>query len=72
MLLNENSPDKSLYIIGADILKNLKSETYSASELYDLCYKEQRVGFTLFLFALDWLFLIGVIKLSNKGIYKCV
>ncbi|WP_367891998.1 ABC-three component system middle component 6, partial [Rodentibacter pneumotropicus] len=25
-----------------------------------------------FLFALDWLFLIGMVKLSDKGVSKCI
>ncbi|TGZ98065.1 ABC-three component system middle component 6 [Rodentibacter pneumotropicus] len=72
MLLNETSPDKSLYIIGANILKNLQSKTYSVYSLYDLCYKDRYISLTLFLFALDWLFLIGMVKLSDKGVSKCI
>ena len=71
MLLNENNPVQSLYVIGAEIISNLHEKACSVSELYDRCYKDDSVGFTLFLFALDWLFIIGIIDINEARIVKC-
>ncbi|WP_319017547.1 ABC-three component system middle component 6 [Pseudomonas sp. EggHat1] len=71
ILSNAQSPAKSLYIIGGQILSTLKNNNFSEmSPLllhreFNLAYDE--VSFAYFMYALDWLFIAGCIELTKSG-----
>lgn len=77
MLLPDNiNPDKSIYYVGAKILEALKKEksnTIDVLELYNRYkqYKNTSISFKYFLFGLDWLYLLGMIKHEKGNIEKC-
>jgi len=71
-------PDKSLYAIGGGVIQSLKSfskEDCAIDDVYRDFRKEypRDVSFSYFLYAIDWLFLLGLVEKSatpNK-IKKC-
>lgn len=71
-------PEKSLYVIGGRIIQILDSEARRTSDpknLYDRYVKkhpEIELSYNYFLYALDWLFLLNLIKLTDDvKIEKC-
>ncbi|WP_390902786.1 ABC-three component system middle component 6 [Serratia quinivorans] len=71
MINNVQYPKKSLYIIGANVIKiiscNLQS-SISIVKLYDDYERDfESVSYPYFIYALDWLFIIGFIKLNENG-----
>lgn len=74
MILNEAQPDKSIYVVGAKLIKILarSADSFHAADLYSLCEKEMKIGFAQFLLAIDWLYLVGIIELAPNGrLIKC-
>lgn len=71
ILSNISSPEKSLYVIGANIISLLTMEKHyfvDPMELYEK-YKRQHpdISLSYVMFGLDWLFIIGAIKLTSTG-----
>ncbi len=79
MLVPKNiHPDQSLYALGAALineLKRTKSVEVYPHELYDSFVKtySRDISYSYFLYALDWLFLIGLLALGkgHNKIRKC-
>lgn len=69
MLLPENiHPNSSLYLVGGFILKALEPfEEASLMDLYVEFRKFHDVPMPLFVLALDWLFLAGLISHNASG-----
>lgn len=71
ILKNSQSPSKSLYVIGGQILKLLKSHNFASMSpllLYELYNKEfESISYAYLIYGLDWLFIAGYIKLSDSG-----
>lgn len=75
MIISEDiKPDKSLYVIGANIVQMLKKETmgvYDIHVLYDkfitCTLHEEKVSFSYFIYAIVWLYLIGLIDINNEN-----
>jgi hypothetical protein len=69
MLLPENiHPSNSLYLAGGFILKAL--ESFEAARLMDLYIESRKLHdmpMPLFVLALDWLFLAGLISHNSEG-----
>ncbi len=71
-------PEKSLYAIGAILIQALKQFKSDSVRLEDL-YKNfsllsgEKITFSYFSYAVDWLFLLGLIKIGEKPseITKC-
>jgi len=65
------SPNKSLFVIGGNILKTIgeyQFDTINPKILfrkYNDSYKE--ISFSYLMFGLDWLFIAGVITLTESG-----
>lgn len=74
ILSNISSPERSLYVIGANIIKLLVSGKHNVIDPLNL-YEEYRsyhpdVSLSYVLFGLDWLFIIGAIELTSMGDIK--
>ncbi len=69
MLLPEDiKPENSIYYNGAIVLDSLKSEKEIALfDLFEKVRKENNISFSIFILCLDWLFLLGVAQLNQKG-----
>lgn len=69
MLLPDNiHPQNSIYYNGAVVLQNLQKQP--KQPLLDLFYEvkqEQNMSFSVFILCLDWLYLINVAVLNQKG-----
>ena len=76
MIVNKNiNPERDLYYLGGkviEVLNGSKQAQFDYFELYILLNKTNKVSLNLFSLALDWLFILGVIKKGNKGVIeKC-
>lgn len=69
MLLPENmQPEISIYYNGAMILKELKSSiSNSTIDIYQIVREKYEMTFPIFLLSLDWLYLINVASVDEKG-----
>ncbi len=76
MIVNKNiNPERDLYYLGGKVIEALNSTKQAQIdyfELFMLLNKTNKVSLNLFSLALDWLFILGVIKKGNKGVIeKC-
>ena len=78
MLLDfESSPERSLYYLGARMIRELKEAPLGRVELTWLLnrineQKENAVPLEYCILAADWLFLLGVVTITSNGdIEKC-
>ena len=76
MIVNKNiNPERDLYYLGGKVIEALNSFTKNEIDYFDLFLsvnKSNKVSLNLYSLVLDWLFILGVIKKSNKGlIIKC-
>ncbi len=76
MIINKNiNPERDLYYLGGKVIEALNSTEQAQIdyfELFMLLNKANKVSLNLFSLALDWLFILGVIKKGNKGVIeKC-
>lgn len=71
----DTNPDKDLYVLGAvliDVLQNVESTSIDYISAFQATQKKQQVSQALFALTLDWLFLLGVIDVTESGdIQKC-
>lgn len=72
----DSKPEKSLYVIGSDIISVLNKSIMGVLDLQFL-YEElnrtktDKISFNQYLFSLDWLFMIGVVELdANTNVKK--
>ena len=69
-----HSPNKSLFVIGGNIIKTISEYQFDAINpkilyrKYNDTYKE--ISFSYLMFGLDWLFLAGAITLTDSGDVK--
>jgi|GEM_PF-597949 len=79
MLLPQDvAPEKSLYVIGGRIIDTFNSvnvriiDTKVLYTSYQSIFKQQDLSFSYFLYALDWLYIIGFIEIyNNTKIKRC-
>ncbi|MFB2681580.1 ABC-three component system middle component 6 [Shewanella mangrovisoli] len=74
IISSSQSPQKSLLIIGANILKILREHSFESTNPLILMSKyndiHDEISFSYLILALDWLFLIDTIKLTDTGDIK--
>lgn len=70
MLLPENmQPEVSIYYNGAMVLKELQNSTSnSVIDIYQVVKEKYEMSFPIFLLSLDWLYLIDVAVMDERGI----
>ncbi|WP_017347143.1 ABC-three component system middle component 6 [Pantoea sp. A4] len=71
MINNLQYPEKSLYVIGAKIIDVFKSNIYASKNIISLHDDYEslhgNISYPYFIYALDWLFIIGLVNLNKKG-----
>lgn len=69
LILTERNPENSLYFLGSEVLKILldQDDGLFLSEIYQHISKNNKVGLNRVILSLDWLYMIGSIKLSEQG-----
>lgn len=75
MLLPDNvHPELSIYFNGAIVLSELnKNHQQNILELYSNIKKKHDMSFSVFILSLDWLYLINIAKINEKGVIsKCL
>lgn len=72
MLLPDNiHPELSIYYNGSIILAELEKQTEQKFfELYHNVKKSNNMSFSVFVLSLDWLYLIQLAQISEKGVVK--
>lgn len=77
LITHSPTPDTSPYCIGAYLLRKITNTNiglYDSLTLYEEFTEESnmKIGFNHFLYALDWLFLLGLVELDSTGkILRC-
>lgn len=78
ILPQDITPEKSMYVMGSRIIEILNSEphnTFDPKIVYDKyiqLHSEIKISYNYFLYALDWLYLLNAVKLTdNIRIKKC-
>lgn len=79
MLLPQDiAPEKSLYVIGGRIIhifNAINRRTIDIKSLYNIYateFSKDELSFSYFLYALDWLFIVGFIDLyNNTKVKRC-
>lgn len=75
MILNQDiRPEKQAYYLGSKILAALREEDDEEIDLLDLFEKinrEDRISYNAFSMAMNWLYLIGAVKLEQRTLIKC-
>lgn len=72
MIYNFDNPDFSLYSLGAVLIDVIKSSNVSVHDT-SVLYHEFRsalgndLSFSVYLYTLDWLFILGLISIDEKG-----
>lgn len=69
-------PEYSLYFIGGRLLETIKKQNTQEFDLLDLYQnhisKNHDCSFNQYLLAIDWLYLLDLVSLNNKGqLQKC-
>lgn len=74
MLVNINTnPQRNLYYLGSLVLEALKDyKVIELFDLYEIVNKKEEINMQLFIFILDWLFIIDTIKQTNGKIELCL
>jgi len=72
---NDISPTNDVYYLGSRVIEVLAVEKTDMIDFFDVYQKLnnlQNISMTLFVFTVDWLFLLGLVKKGNDGyIKKC-
>ncbi|MEA5402691.1 ABC-three component system middle component 6 [Arcicella sp. DC2W] len=72
----DTPPERSMYVIGASvvgILKKEKAKTIDPDILYKKFIKNNphvKITYNYFLYALDWLFILGLVELTPQAMIK--
>lgn len=74
MILDESQPEKSLFVIGAQVIEILQEYThpFQITEIFDALQTHLEITFPRFILTMDWLFLTGLIQPTEDGsLIKC-
>jgi hypothetical protein len=76
ILPRDIKPEYSLYFIGGQLLETIKKQNTKEFDLLDLYQshtnKNFDCSFNQYLLAIDWLYLLDLVSLNNKGqLEKC-
>ena len=75
MIVNQDiKPEKQAYYLGSLILSALKENSSKKIQLLDVfeqINKNEKVSYHAFSMAMNWLYLIGAIKLKGKHLIQC-
>lgn len=76
MLLDHDiSPNKDIYYLGSKLLEILLSSNEREVDFFAVYQKlkeNEKISINLFIFVIDWLYLLGLVKKNNNGyLEKC-
>ena len=75
MILFEDAPEMSLYVLGAKFISVWRQQDYAewrVMDAYESISKDEGVSFGVFMLTLDWLFLIKLLEHTADGrLKKC-
>lgn len=72
ILGQDTTPERQLYYLGALVLESLNKS--SELDFFDVASKLKRskgISMNIFILSLDWLFILGAIKMKGDKIIKC-
>lgn len=74
MLLPDNiKPENSIYYTGSVILKSLQTKgNQSLDDLFSNVNMIQCMSFKVFMFSLDWLFLLNAAVINDEEVQLCI
>lgn len=70
----DTNPTKDIYYLGAqllEVLDNYQSNTIDLFQAFTLFNEKIKISMGLFILTVDWLFILGSVRLNNKKIIKC-
>lgn len=72
MIYNFDNPDFSLYSLGAVLIRVLRESAVNVHDSSVLYYDfknavGQDLSFSVYLYTLDWLFILGLVSIDDKG-----
>ncbi len=69
MLLPDNiHPANSVYFNAAYVLRSITDhKPHNVVELYQEVRKNHKIGFSLYILCIDWLYLIDLVEINHKG-----
>lgn len=68
IVTSDISPERNLYFLGGKILEKLpKDEPIDSLLMFENLREKFGVSFPLFMYALDWLYLVNLIELTPNG-----
>lgn len=70
----DTNPTKDIYYLGSqllEILDNHQSNTIDLFDAFTLFNKKIKISMGLFILTVDWLFILGSIRMNQKEIIKC-
>lgn len=73
IITKDINPKKKTYYIGALIINELKhyEKTFDFLEVYHKLKTKEDISINLFSLSLDWLFILGAVKINKKRLEKC-
>jgi hypothetical protein len=75
MIINKDiNPQREIYHLGALVLEILTNNTDTEFDFFDIFQRlneKVKVSINLYIFTLDWLFILGLITKKQKTIIKC-
>jgi len=72
MLIPDNiHPENTIYYNGAFVLQSLQNkDKQTILDLFQDVKKNYNLSFSIFILCLDWLFLLNIAELNNKGVVE--
>lgn len=70
----DTNPEKDIYYLGAqllEILDNHQSNKIDLFHTFTLFNKKIKISMGLFILTVDWLFILGSVRINKKEIIKC-
>ena len=70
----DTNPIRDVYYLGAQLLAVLDNHKSSRIDFFDafiLLNEKIKISMGLFILTVDWLFILGSVRLDNKEIIKC-
>lgn len=67
-------PERQIYHLGSlllDVLQNTNDKEVELLDLYEKVNQHQVITMSAFILAVDWLFLLGVVKNKKGYVVKC-
>ena len=73
MILNQNfNPDRQVYYLGARLLEIIpRSNPIVFFDAYQALQDIEKISMSLFMLIVDWLYLLGAIKLEQGKLLRC-